>query len=259
MPCVYMATNTVNGKRYIGATKYTLKRRRAQHLHDYTCKIRSTHCPRFYAAIRKHGSGAFEWRIVKSFKIEADAFNYERHLIGTLRPEYNISLGRGDQTWCSRKVICLEDGRIFESLKSAARTYGTRSGNISAACRLAQQTTCNGRHFSYYTQALGEQERLDMIAAIECYAVTRRKKRTEPKPRNIRYAACSAINPLRRTRPVICVTTKKLFRSIAEAAEFYNVRGCLHIRHLQRVTKSQNGRRPCFSVCGNAAYGVNCL
>lgn len=53
---VYLATNTLNGKRYIGATKGTLKERRRRH--RWEAKNRP-YCRVFHAALRKYGEAAF--------------------------------------------------------------------------------------------------------------------------------------------------------------------------------------------------------
>jgi group I intron endonuclease len=58
MGCIYMATNTVNGKRYIGLTIRTLQDRRWDHQES---AARGSQCV-FHRAIRKYGNAAFEWR-----------------------------------------------------------------------------------------------------------------------------------------------------------------------------------------------------
>lgn len=50
---VYMATNTVNGKRYVGVTKRGLKARKERHL--YLARIGDKGCNRLYDAIRAYG------------------------------------------------------------------------------------------------------------------------------------------------------------------------------------------------------------
>jgi len=229
MPVVYMATNTVNGKRYIGATKFTLEKRKTAHL--YAACRGSQDCGKFYNALRKYGSERFSWVTLAEYAHISEAFETEKRLISDLKPEYNItSGGRGAFSsacsvtpWNCKKIMCLEDGLVFDTLEAAASFYSTRSGNLSDACRCARQATCNGKHFIYYTKDLTEQERSETIFGIDRYAIRRRKKRADSKPRNIRYPACSSANPLRRTRPVICVTTGKQFRSIADASDFYRV------------------------------------
>lgn len=91
MAIVYMATNAVNGKRYIGVTKRTLAERKYQHLHDAKAGRRG--CRIFFAAINKYGEEAFEWSILATIETYADALNEEIRLIAELKPEYNITRG----------------------------------------------------------------------------------------------------------------------------------------------------------------------
>jgi group I intron endonuclease len=94
---VYLATNRINGKRYIGATSKTLDLRRRGHLYQAKSGLRG--CTRFYAAIRKHGSEAFEWSELRNCATFEEALIEERKLIAEIRPEYNLR--PGGQGHCS--------------------------------------------------------------------------------------------------------------------------------------------------------------
>lgn len=56
--CVYIATNRVNGKVYVGQTRLGVERRKARHFRAARCGAPQ----RFYQAIRKHGEDAFDFR-----------------------------------------------------------------------------------------------------------------------------------------------------------------------------------------------------
>lgn len=58
---IYMATNTKNGKSYIGQTTKTLKKRQSQHKYDSE-RLDIV----FYRAIRKYGWKYFKWQILHS-------------------------------------------------------------------------------------------------------------------------------------------------------------------------------------------------
>ena len=60
MGCIYRATNTVNGKMYIGKTKNTLEERRVGHL-TASNKRKSV----FQKALKKYGKDSFEWAYYK--------------------------------------------------------------------------------------------------------------------------------------------------------------------------------------------------
>lgn len=60
---IYKATNTVNGKIYIGQTTRTLKKRMSEHKHNAIYnKKKGNH---FYSAIRKYGWDAFKWEVIE--------------------------------------------------------------------------------------------------------------------------------------------------------------------------------------------------
>jgi group I intron endonuclease len=88
---VYMATNRVNGKRYIGVTSGRLCSRRAGHIHQALKK--EGKCRKFHAAIRKYGPEAFEWAVLIRAGSFAEALTEEIRLIAELRPEYNLTAG----------------------------------------------------------------------------------------------------------------------------------------------------------------------
>lgn len=88
---VYMATCETNGKRYIGITSSTLRRRMKQHI---ACALRGgTGSLVFYRAIRKFGPEAFRFEVISECQSFREAAQEEIRLIAKLNPEYNLSLG----------------------------------------------------------------------------------------------------------------------------------------------------------------------
>lgn len=59
---IYKATNTLNGKVYIGQTRVNLQKRRSQHIRD----SRNDDCNLFHTALYQY-PGVFEWEVVESF------------------------------------------------------------------------------------------------------------------------------------------------------------------------------------------------
>ncbi|TAL43844.1 MAG: GIY-YIG nuclease family protein [Salinibacterium sp.] len=112
---VYMATNTVNGKRYIGATSKGLRVRRKQH--EQAPNAKRITCRYFHAAIKKHGAGAFEWTVLVRCESFADALKAEVHLIAQMKPEYNLTLG--GQGTAGRTVS--KEARLAASLSRRGR------------------------------------------------------------------------------------------------------------------------------------------
>lgn len=133
---VYLATNRINGKRYVGATGRGLSARRRQH--EVAPNSKREACPYFHAAIRKYGPDAFEWTVLICCKTFGEALREEVRLISKIKPEYNLTLG-GEGT----------NGIIF-SAERRAKIAAARRGmkfseehrrNLSLSHTGAKQTT----------------------------------------------------------------------------------------------------------------------
>lgn len=88
---VYLATNRVNGKRYVGATGRSLATRRRHH--HWEVRAGKDGCRKFHRALRKHGFDAFDWSILETCDGMETAFVREAALIAEFRPEYNLAAG----------------------------------------------------------------------------------------------------------------------------------------------------------------------
>lgn len=198
---VYVATNKINGKRYIGITHRKLWRRQYEHVRDALLGGRTV----FSRAIRKYGADGFEWQIVAQFPTGREALEEEKRLIRTTRPEYNATLGgeayrprvlsaevreriaavhrgntyrlgkthtqttrerlrevglRDRSKWLERShlgpatlakpVVCLDDGRRYDSAAAAARAYGVATNCVSEVCsRSSSRSVAGGLVFRY--------------------------------------------------------------------------------------------------------------
>lgn len=90
---IYKVTNKINGKVYIGKTKYTLNDRKSQHFSE--CKLYNTH-NKFHNALRKYGRRNFEWEIIDRASTEEELNSKEIFWIRELdciNKGYNISKG----------------------------------------------------------------------------------------------------------------------------------------------------------------------
>lgn len=87
---VYIVTNKLNGKRYVGITTQPLRRRLIEH---FCHAKKNKNNGAFYRAIRKYGQGAFTAEIVLRCKTCIIATEEEIRLIKELKPEYNSTLG----------------------------------------------------------------------------------------------------------------------------------------------------------------------
>lgn len=91
----YLATNIITGRRYVGITTQSLRRRWAHHLRQAARGSKS--CRMLGASIRRHGAEAFTVEEIASARTREDLRDLERALIvqwGTLAPAgYNLTAG----------------------------------------------------------------------------------------------------------------------------------------------------------------------
>lgn len=164
--CVYVHVFP-NKKRYYGITGVKPEKRWAKGVgyknNDYMSK-----------AIKKYGWNNIEHRIVAHRLTKEQAFNLEIKLIKYFKTNnrqygYNISSGgeyplateetrkkisknhadfKGKNSPNSKKVLCIETGIIYESIREAERLTGVNHSNISAVC-LAKNNTAGGYHWKH--------------------------------------------------------------------------------------------------------------
>ena len=89
---IYVAENTVNGKRYVGQTRRTFEYRQAQHKKDS-----EVYAYKFYRAIRKYGWDSFKWAIIVEGIENIDSLNsleqYWIKVLDTFKNGYNSTTG----------------------------------------------------------------------------------------------------------------------------------------------------------------------
>lgn len=259
MPIIYQALNTVNGKRYIGATKHSLSHRRYQHLS--TARGKKPGCRVFAAAIRKYGSKAFHWSVLSTHATIEEMIQAEVAAIKRLRPEYNMTAGgkgliglartpewtakaaasnRGkkrspeqianmlavrDISKFYKAVICLDDGVVHESILTAAAYYGISKKGISEVC-CGRGLSTNGKHFCHYRADFSEAERPQLLADI-----AHRKQRQHDGSAKVR------------SRPVICLNDSKRYPSGISAAKAYGLHASGIMYFCQTGGKTKSGLR----------------
>jgi hypothetical protein len=184
-------------------------------------------------ALRKYGRNAFEWQILGSFGSRKNAFVSEAHFIALLKPEYNVSSGGegsgGIEAWNRRKVICLDDGIVYDSCTAAGDAYGAHAAEIVANCK-GKNRTVQERHFQYFEKNLSEVKRLSTIkkliedAAIKRYRVKELKQHNRTITVDGRDAkGRSAAGPMSLQREVVCHEDGKIFPSASAAALAYRI------------------------------------
>lgn len=156
---IYMATNEMNGRSYIGATMRTLSKRQGEHRRGAARIIAGKRtCRAFHRAIAKYGWGAFSWRVVSRCSSLDELMVEEARLIRELKPYYNISCGgygggvrgldgQSNLSLLQKPVRCINDGTTYKSMSEAALAYGVRMSLISAA--MYRGGKCRGRSFEF--------------------------------------------------------------------------------------------------------------
>lgn len=92
--CVYIHTNKINGKMYVGQTGREPKTRWGKKGGGYKRN------PRFYSAIKHYGWDNFEHEIIASHLTKEEADNFEKILIkelGTMNPDKGYNLTKGGE------------------------------------------------------------------------------------------------------------------------------------------------------------------
>lgn len=85
---VYIITNAVSGKRYVGSSKNIYDR---LHQHIHLLDNNTGHNIHFQNSWNKHGRNSFVFGVLEICEPE-DRFIKEQHYIDSLKPEYNFSL-----------------------------------------------------------------------------------------------------------------------------------------------------------------------
>jgi predicted GIY-YIG superfamily endonuclease len=272
MALVYLVTNTVNGKRYIGYTSRTLDYRKYTHL--WAARSKKYNKQVFTRAIRKYGEDAFHFETLQDGLSLSQATRLEAQLILDADPEYNVARGpqkasgskwdkiRRERTvpklkasWtparkaehsqkfrgvkkpphviqamlagCDRrkKVICLDDGLVHESILAAAAYYNISKKGISEAC-CGRGLSANGKYFAHYHDGFMDADRLAKLSVLKAKKANR------------------CVNSAKvRSRPVICVTDGRWHTSGRAAAKAYGVHASAIMYFCQTGGQSKSGLR----------------
>lgn len=120
---IYMITNMINGKRYIGSS-YNLSKRKSTHLWALR---KGVHVNRhLQSAFDKHGEKVFLFTVLERCAT-ADLILREQWYLDNFKPEYNVALFAGSPTKGLKTPHSLETkARISASLRGHATSAETR-------------------------------------------------------------------------------------------------------------------------------------
>ena len=139
MGCIYIATNLIDGKKYIGLTRGKLSTRRKQH--EKIAKYPSSKSHRlFHSALLQFGLDNFSWEV--SFESDdLDELNRkEVELIDSLKTRvdgYNLTLGGSGTTQPLTSIPCHCCGQSILLKKCEANLLVNKASKryCSPACR----------------------------------------------------------------------------------------------------------------------------
>ena len=158
MNYIYIHRNKINGKVYIGQTSLNPKYRWKKGA-LYKCSVK------FYNAITKYGWNSFEHKIICQTESDEEADKLEQELIqkyDSIANGYNLQLGgklhkkasletrikMSNSCSTKKKVMCIEDGVIYNSISAASKDRGIDRAHISAVC-LNKRKTAGKLHWQY--------------------------------------------------------------------------------------------------------------
>ena len=168
---VYIHTNKVNGKVYIGQTCQSNLNVRWNNGYGYK------QCPRFYSAIQKYGWNGFTHGILETGLTKEEADDKERFYIALYRSNdwrfgYNVQYGgqdilRGEYSPVSKRIDVYDlEGKFiatFATVTQAAKFIGAGSAYVCTKCKMRSGTVkgyiC---HYNSLTQGM-EQLPEDMV------------------------------------------------------------------------------------------------
>lgn len=175
---VYIHTNKINSKKYVGITMRKPEKRFGFKGNGYKP------CPYFYKAIQKYGwenfeheivlcnltkqeAEMFEIELIKYYKSNDSTYGYnianggnsvgkiaqstkdkisQAHTGKKLSEKHKENIGKGNPD--KKQVICIETGDIFNSITIASEKFNIHTTSIVAVCKNKRHTV-NDLHFAY--------------------------------------------------------------------------------------------------------------
>lgn len=156
MGCVYVATNLINGKQYVGQTTQSFEARKAAHL-TYSRHPNSVNHYILHQAIAKYGEVNFQWIIAFESDIIEELRSKEKELIAlldTFNNGYNLTNG-GEEYYRGgpATVQCIECHKSFEVSRQKYNSNIKSQLNFicSSSCGLKYKSTrASGVHNPNY-------------------------------------------------------------------------------------------------------------
>ena len=138
--CIYVITNDINNKQYVGKTNENIEKRFAEHLNDATKRI--TEKRPLYRAINKYGKEHFQIKVLEECDIsilsEREIYWIEK--LNTYKNGYNATIG-GDGKQLYDYNIFIDEYKKGMPMRAIARKYKCDIDTVSNAVKSAQLDT----------------------------------------------------------------------------------------------------------------------
>lgn len=103
MGYIYLVTNKINNKKYVGKTEYSVERRWKEHISD--SKKRRCEKRPLYNAIRKYGESNFLVQIIEKTEYTEEREKYWINIFDTYKKGYNATLGGDGKKYYNYNTI----------------------------------------------------------------------------------------------------------------------------------------------------------
>lgn len=223
---VYMHTNKINGKKYIGITCQKVENRWAKG-EGYKNQL-------FYRAIKKYGWDNFEHEIIESNLTSEQAKEKERELISlydSTNPEKGYNVGLGGEGMFGGLFSEASKSKMSNSHKGKKMTDKTRE-----AIKKANKGNkyCLGHKLSNSTKLkIGKASKGNTYVSGHIYTEQHKKKiseackgRKHTEEARIKISNSHKGNKNYNARKIICLNTMQIFDTIIDCANAYNINKC---------------------------------
>ena len=265
---IYLVTFP-NGKMYIGQTTKDLEHRKSRHKSEVNLGSKYS----FHMAINKYGFENLKWEMIDTAFNQEELNDKERYYIRKYRTYtryknsngYNRTLGGegvrglvhsnesikkmsdamkgkyiGSKNPSARKIVCLNTGEIFKTMKEAAETYDCPYSHITSCCtgtRLSCGVDDRGNKlvWMYYEEykKLTKEEIIEKIKYAEESRLGENhhfynKGMSEESKKKMSESAIKRYKNSEhpRIKKVRCITTDEVFKSIADGIIAATISSC---------------------------------
>lgn len=153
--CIYIHTNKINNKKYIGITCQKPESRWGVNGEHYNEQ------EKFYNAIQEYGWNNFNHEIIETNLDKVTALAREAELISqynTVINGYNSVSGLiNDEELYSKEVYCLETGEVFPSVAAAARAIPTDACHLSNHLHGKKAQSIFGKHWYFVNDEFNQE------------------------------------------------------------------------------------------------------